>query len=254
MLNDFVLIKHMLDKELPYINIYPIGDLHLGTGNFNAAAFDRWKKIVMGDPYSKVVIIGDMLDNGLKNSKTNSFEASMQPHEQKEWLKRELLPLRSKILGAVQGNHEYRSNILTDSCPMYDVLAKLDLEDLYRPNMAFLKVNLGQRTIDRQCSYTIVLAHGASKNKTSTFGYAIDGMDIMVTGHIHQPNSAFPSKVVIDSKNEVVTMRDFTHITVPSFQSLGGYTLKAMYLPQSSTKFPVIRLDGKIKEVGVSWI
>lgn len=254
MLDDFQLIKHTLDTTLPYINIYPIGDLHIGSGEFGEESFNRWKKIVMSDPYSKIVIIGDMMDNGLKTSMTNSFEAKMQPFQQKQWLKEQLEPIKDKILGAVQGNHEYRSTIMADMYPLYDVMAKLDLEDLYRQNMGFVKINLGQRNSDRQCSYTLVLAHGSSKTKTEKFSYAIDGMDLLVTGHIHQPKSAFQSKIVIDSKNETVGMKDFVHITVPSFQKLGGYALRGMYMPQSSNIFPIIQLGGSRKEVQVSWI
>lgn len=252
-LDDYILIKHTLSKELPYINIYPIGDLHLGSGNFCLESFNKWKKLVSEDPYSKIVIVGDMIDNGLKTSKTNSFEASMQPFQQKKWLEEEFRPFADKIIGVVQGNHEYRSSIVADFCPLYDVMAKLDLEDLYRPNMAFIKVNLGERNADRQCSYTIMLTHGASKTKTNNFGYAVDGMDIMVTGHIHQPSNTFPAKIVIDSKNESVSLRSFTHVTVPSFQKLGGYALKGMFLPQSM-KIPIIRLDGTKKEVNNIWI
>lgn len=254
MFNDFTLIVHKLDWELPYINIYPIGDLHIGSGQFSRESWDRWKETVMKDEFGRVVIIGDMIDNGLKNSRTDSYHATMQPFDQKRWLTDELRPLKDKIIGAVTGNHELRSGILADVYPLYDVLAKLDLEHLYRMNMGFMKVNLGQRTSDRQCSYTIVLAHGGSKTKTEKFGYAIDGMDVLVTGHIHQPNSAFRSKIVIDTNNEVVRMQDFIHITVPSFQSMGGYALRGMYMPNSSTVFPVLRLDGKEKGVVVSWI
>lgn len=254
MLDDFILINHKLEEELPYINIYPLGDLHLGSGNFNHEAFDRWKKVVYNDPYAKIVLVGDLLDNGLKSSLTNSYQATVQPFEQKRWLADELKPLRHRILGAVQGNHELRSTIVADLYPLYDVMAKLDIEHLYRQNMGFMKINLGKRNADRQCSYTIVIAHGSSKTKTEKFSYAIDGMDALITGHIHQPKSAIQSKIVIDSKNEVVSMRDFVHMTVPSFQALGGYALRGMYMPQSSSAIPIIRLSGKVKELSVKWI
>lgn len=253
-LDDFKLLNIKLDWDLPYINVYPIGDLHVGSGHFSQESWDRWLNAVISDPYARVVIVGDMLDNGLKNSRTNSYEAKMQPFEQKQWLTNALRPIADKIIGATGGNHENRSTIMADVYPLYDVLAKLDLEYTYRHNMAFMKINLGTRRADRQCSYTMVLGHGASKTKAEKFSYAIDGMDIMVTGHIHQPNSAFRSKIIIDSKNEVVRMQDFVHITVPSFQKLGGYSLNAMYMSQSSTVFPVIRLSGEKKEVVVSWI
>ena len=208
----------------------------------------------MEDEYGKVVIVGDMIDNGLKTSRTNSYEATMQPFQQKQWLTNALRPIKDKIIGAVTGNHEIRSGVMADVYPLYDVLAKLDLEHLYRMNMAFLKINLGTRTTDRQCSYTMVLAHGGSKTKTEKFGYMVDGMDIFVTGHIHQPKSAFQSKIVIDSKNETVSMKDFIHVTIPSFQALGGYALRGLYMGQSSNVFPILRLDGETKAITTTWI
>ena len=70
----------------------------------------------------------------------------MQPFQQKKWLVEQFEPLKDKkILGANQGNHEYRTTIETGECPLYDVMNKLDIEDLYRQNMAFLKVNLGKK-------------------------------------------------------------------------------------------------------------
>jgi hypothetical protein len=177
----------------------------------------------------------------------------MRPREQKQALKEFLEPIAYKILGGTTGNHEYRSVNETDDCPLYDVMCKLDLEDLYRENMSFIKISLGQRTKDRQVTYTVVLGHGASKNKTANFSYSIDGMDVFVTGHTHQPANTFPSKIVIDCQNEQVRLQDFTHVTVPSFQQLGGYSLRGMYMPQGSSKFPVITLFGDSKGVDVLW-
>lgn len=254
MRKDFDLITHKLDSELPYINIYPIGDLHIGSPEFEEGVLKKWSDKVENDNRSKIVIVGDMVDNALKDSKTDAFKAKMRPQDQKRELQRVLEPFRDKILGAVGGNHEDRSMRASDSCPLYDVMCKLDLEDLYRENMAFIKVNLGQRTKDRQVSYSIVLAHGNSRNKTENFSYAIDGMDVFVTGHTHQPTNRFPAKIVIDAHNEVVRMVPFTHIVVPSMQRYGGYALKGMYMPQNNTKIPVITLMGDSKEVSEHWI
>lgn len=254
MKSDFELIVNKLGTDLDEINIYPLGDLHIGSSEFDERLWLEWKDRVLNDPKGYVVMVGDLVDNGLKNSKTNSYEALLRPREQKAWLADQLRPLKGKILGACRGNHENRSVNDTDDCPLYDVMAKLDIEDLYRENMAFLKINLGFRNKERQHSYTMVLAHGASRNKTETFGYAIDGMDILVTGHTHSAGTRFPSKIVIDSKNEIVKTSGFTHIVVPSFAKYGGYALRGMYLPQDSAKTPIITLSGKGKEVKITWV
>lgn len=248
------MIVHRLSTELDEINIYPLGDQHIGSETFSEEHWRKWKAVVENDPKGYIVIVGDLLDNGLKNSKSNTYEQTMRPREQKAWLTRELMSLKDKILGAVRGNHENRSVDGSDDCPLYDVMAKLDIEDLYRENMAFIKVNLGFRNKERQHSYMIVLGHGQGRGKTENFSYTVDGMDVLITGHTHQPTSRFPSKIVIDSKNEVVNLKGYTHITVPSFAVYGGYALKGMYLPQDSFKIPIITLSGNCKEVKVTWM
>lgn len=254
MREDFELIVHKLDWDLPHINIYPIGDLHIGSREFNEDVFYRWKQTVMDDPFGYVMVIGDIMDMATKTSVTNIYEATMTPYEQKKWVEKEFGDFKCKILGGIQGNHEYRANNLLGMCPMYDVFAKLDIEDIYRQNMAFIKINLGTRSTDRQVSYNFTLAHGQAKGRTKQFPYVIDGLDCMITGHFHTPEDNFRSKIVIDSKNEVVRMRDFIHVSVPSFTNYGGYAMKAMFIPQSGSKFPIIRLDGNEKNIGISWV
>ena len=252
MKKDYDLIVHKFSKDMPYLNLYPIGDMQVGSANFDEEGWHKWKKEVLADDKGYVVIVGDTINNGLKRSKSNVYDEVMRPREQKEWLVRELGSIGDKILGVVRGNHEERSSNETDNCPLYDVMAKLDLESLYRENMAFLKINLGSRTADRQCSYVIGLAHGKSKARTGYFAYMIDGMDVFVTGHIHTPSSTFPAKIVIDSHNETIRRVGFKHIIVPSLD-YGGYQLRDMYNIQDSNVFPIVHLGGERKEVSVTW-
>lgn len=252
--NNYDLIVHKLPRELDSVNVYPLGDLHIGSPDFDMKVWKRWKEMVKNDDKGYVVIVGDLMDNGLKDSRTNIYEATMTPMQQKEWLADELFEIRDKILGACPGNHELRSKVAVGICPLYDTLAKISLEHLYRQDMGFLKINVGERTETRQCSYTMVLTHGSSKAKTEKFSYTVDGMDVFVVGHIHQAGSRFPAKVCIDSKNEAVTIKGYVHLTVPSFQTFGGYAMRALYQPQDSNKFPVIELSGLRKEVNVHWV
>ena len=251
--NDFKLVQHKLPDTQPHVNVYPIGDLHVGSPNFNKKSFKRWKDAVTNDPYAKSVMVGDRLETGLQSSHTNSYDATLSPRQQKEFLLDEFAPLKDKVIGAVQGNHEHRSTIMVDSYPLFEVLDKLDIGHVYRKNMCFVKVNVGRRTTQRQCSYTLVLAHGGSSTKTKKFSYAIDGMDAFITGHIHSPDSAIPTKIVIDNNNGSVGFKDFVHLVVPSYQELGGYTLRGMYTPQSSKVIPVLRLSGTEKHMSVIW-
>lgn len=253
MKRDFDLEVRKLARDLDSVRIYPIGDVHIGSAEFDVFKWTQWKRKVLSDPNGLVIMVGDILDNTLKNSKGNCYENGMNPREAKEFLYEELLPLKDRIIGAVQGNHCYRSTQLTGDCPLYDVMCRLQIEDLYRENMLFLKLNVGEKSNKKQCSYTFAVAHGVSKNKTEQFGYALDGVDCFITGHTHDPTVKFPAKIVVDSHNECVRVVGFNHIVVPSFHGLGGYALKGMYLPKSNELSPIIGLSGRDKDLSVTW-
>lgn len=142
MKKDFDLIVRQLESDVESVRIYTLGDLHIGSQEFNMEKWVRWKKMILEDKDAYIIGNGDWVDNGLRNSKTSSYEAVMRPMEQKEWLKKELLELKDRFIGACRGNHEERSVKESDDCPMYDVMSKLDIEDLYRENMAVIKLSL----------------------------------------------------------------------------------------------------------------
>lgn len=251
--NDYDLIVHKFPEELEEMTIYPLGDVHIGSNEFDEELFDKWIKTVKDDPNGYVVIVGDVFDNTLKNSRGNSYDAKMRPREQKFFAVEKFRPIKDRILAIVDGNHEYRSVYATDDSPLYDTMCKLDLEHLFRENMAFVKINLGRKRSDRQWSYVLVATHGTTKTKREKFSYAIDGMDIFVTGHEHTPTNDFPMKLEVDVRNEVIREVELTTVVVPSFLKYGGYGMRGMYQPKSNKRFPRIILSGTEKEVSLLW-
>jgi len=235
------------------LNFYPVGDLHPESEQFNERLWYTWKKTVMEDEFGYWGYIGDMFDNALKKSKTNSYEQRMRPRDAKIWLTKELGDIRDKCFGGCDGNHEYRSVYECDDSPLYDVMSKLDLEDYHRPNACFMKIAVGEKSKDRQFAYTFVLQHGKSRGKVVNYSYAIDGMDVMITGHTHGAESGFPAKIVIDPYNEMVRQVPFKRVIVPSMLDFGGYAMRDMYMPQDNTIIPVVTLLGDKKKVEVSW-
>lgn len=253
MKDDYEMLVWKLPNNLSEMHLYPLGDMHCESEGFDEEAWANWKKVVFNDPIGYIVIVGDMFDVAIKGSKGNPAEAKHRLRDRKRWLAEELKPMKNRILGAVRGNHELRAMTAADDCPLYDVMCKLDIEDVYRENMAFIKVSLGQRKKDRQATYTIVLGHGDTDKKTEDFGATIDGMDVFITGHTHKPHDTFPAKLVIDPYNNVVREVGYVHLTVPSFQKLKGYALRGMYKPQDGSKIPMLTLSGKEKKVEVTW-
>ena len=140
MQNDFKLIVHKFDKD---ITIYPISDVHLGSLEHNKEEWEKFVEVLQSEPNSYVILGGDLLNNATKSSVSNVYEDVLRPMEQKEVMTKYLEPIKHKILCAVSGNHERRSKKEVDSDPIYDIMCKLNLEELYRENMAFMKIMIG---------------------------------------------------------------------------------------------------------------
>ena len=252
MISDFIVNVQDLGAELPHVNIYPIGDTQFGSAGFDDELYEKWKKRVLADELSRVVVIGDMINNGLKTSKTNSYKERVQPFGQREMLIREFRQLKDKIIGAVTGNHELRSVNLVDLCPLYDAMLFNGIEDCYRENLNATKITLGNQGGNKRVAYVLVLHHGLGGKRAEDIGYQIEGSDVIITGHIHQPKSLFPARLVVDPYNNIVRKVSFKHIVVPSFDT-AGYAIQGAYKTQSSNVIPIITLSGKEKNVKVTW-
>lgn len=233
--------------DVPYgvdIVIHPISDLHYGSPQFREK---EWKYFI--DTYANLpnhyfVIVGDMMNNGLKNSVTNVYEETCRPREQKKWLVEQLAPIKDKIICGVGGNHERRSLKDSDDDPLYDVFAKLDIEDRYRENISFCFVRFGgadyrDKAGKLRPTYTIAVTHGAgggkligsSANNAERFGSIIDGLDCIIVGHTHKPLTFPSAKLYVDVHNKQIKLKQFTVVTATSWLDYGGYPVQKMLTP-----------------------
>lgn len=261
MKSDFdMIVRHFPENN--DLTVYPISDLHIGAAEFRYDKWNAFKKQILTEPNSYITIGGDLMNNATRSSVSNIFEETMRPADQKKWLAQELEPLRDKILCAVSGNHERRSEKDADDNPLYDVLCKLDIEDRFRENIAFLKIQVGDTEKDgtRNPTYTIVVTHGAgggiltgaTVNRNERFGYVIDGMDCLIVGHTHKGALTKPQKINIDRHNNKVSFKDFAVISATSWLSFGGYAAQKMLLP-SSQDLQAVTLCGREKRLVTRW-
>lgn len=248
MLSDFTLIKHKFDNE-PKINVYPLGDVHIGSKECNMELLAKWRTIVENDPNGKVVIIGDMMNMGLKNSRSNVYEEILTPMQQKEVCYEFLKPIKDKILAGCSGNHEYRNVREVGTNPLYDVFCRLGIEDRYRENACFLKVTVGKCGKNPNI-YGVVLTHGKSKNKDLDWTYAVDGADLFISGHTHLGTHQPCGKIRIDLTHETVKSIGYQHIVVLPFQEYGSYAMRDKYKPTHLGQFQCIVFAGNEKRVG----
>ena len=248
MLGDFVLIQSKFE-ELEYLNIYPLGDVHIGSKEFDLKLFNQWVEMVKNDPNGAVVIIGDMMNMGLRNSKSNVYEENLSPMEQKELCYELLLPIADKIIGGCSGNHEYRAVKEVGMNPLYDVFCRLRIEDRYRENACFIKLTVGKQGKNPN-TYGVVLTHGSSKSKEEKWNYCVDGCDCFISGHTHTATHQPFGKIRMDLTHNKVKTVGYQHVVVMPFQRYGGYAVRGKYMPNHLGQFQRITFDGKSKRVG----
>lgn len=256
---DFDMIVHQFPAKMD-LHIHFIADVHLGAQEHMAKEWEDFCGRVLNDPNAYLILGGDLINNTTRNSVSNIFDETMRPREQKRVMTEMLAPLKDRILCALPGNHEGRSGKDADDDPMYDIMCKLDLEDLWRENIAFVKLRIGNQESsgDKNPTYMLVVMHGAgggiftgaAVNRNERFGYVLDGADALLVGHSHKPLVTQPGKIYIDKYNNKVSIKPFKVIVATSWLTFGGYAAKKMMLPASHAP-QVITLCGNEKKITV---
>lgn len=260
MLPDFeMIVKKFPEKE--DITIIPISDVHLGARECMEQQFIDFIDTIKGKPNVYVVLGGDLINNATRSSVSNIFEETMRPSDQKKCMAKILEPIADRILCAVGGNHERRSGKDADDDPMYDILCKIDREEVYRENIAFLKIKFGKEGNNKEYNpaYTLAVTHGNGGGALTSgavlrgerFGYAIEGMDALIMGHTHKPFVTTPGKIVIDPHNNMVTVKPFKVICMTSWLEWSGYPVQKMLLPTTHA-LQTLTLRGSKKEMAVT--
>lgn len=255
--SDFdVITKHVSTSG--QVKVYAVGDLHAGAIQANLKGWERFNQIILDDPKAYVIFLGDLMNNATKSSVSNPYEDIMRPRDQKIYLKEHLADLAKadRILAILPGNHENRSLKDADDSPLYDVAAKLDLEDIYRDNLAVIKLNVGTTRLN---TYMILATHGSGGGKLTgstvnnyeRFATSWEGIDIFYFGHSHKPFITKPNKISVDPIHNYVGQHDTIVTTGSSWLAYGGYPIRNLMSPahQADPDQPMVALfSGKQRD------
>lgn len=247
------------------VSIHPLFDAHIGSSEFKQQELKAYLDEVRKTENGYLVVGGDMMDMGLKHSVTSTYEQALRPSDQKRLCAELLEPLakEGRILCGCSGNHEARAIKEVDDDPLYDVFCNLDIADRYRSNACFVFVRIGgaDRNLagKQRPSYSVLVTHGAgggmyvgsSANRSERYGTAIDGLDLLITGHTHKPVSFPVAKLHIDPRNGKVSQKQFVCVTASSWLGYGGYPVRGMMPPAAYVR-QTIHLSGGCKKITVT--
>lgn len=246
----------VITREYPadwdYLNLYPISDVHLGSAECMEDKIERYISKIAQDDRAAVVLAGDIINNGLKSSKTNVYEEKYPPREQKRRAIELLRPIANKIITMVPGNHERRSAKESDTDITWDMCDALGVE--YVGDMAFIKISVGSKRNQKPATYSILVTHGAGGgaligsglNRSDKMQMAVEGLDIIISGHTHKPSKTPSARLVLDPYNNKVTVKNTLLFVCTGWLDYGGYPTQSM-MPPVAFYPDHIRLNGKSK-------
>ena len=234
MLNDLDVIVKTYPKSWDRIHLYALGDIHVGSAQFDEDSVRKKVKLIQDDPVGVVSLCGDLGDYGLKNSKTNVYQATMQPKEQQQFIFDLLSPIKDKIVSCVPGNHEERLTRETGIDPMLTIACRLGVEECYRENVAIVKLCFGLRAnkspaTKQQNTFIVLTTHGTTRNKNHKFNLCFEGVDACISGHVHQPSYSPHGKIRINGHTATAKHVAYKELVVDANLSPGGYSIKHEY-------------------------
>jgi predicted phosphodiesterase len=259
MLDNLELIKIGF-PERKNIILYPLGDVHLSSFCCQEEKFAQLIAKIASEENAYVVIIGDMLDNATKSAKVGTpWDNKLRPSEAKRLMANYLEPIRPKILGCTSGNHEAGRNKDVDDDPMYDICCKLDIEDRYRPSMAFIHLKFGAKNGGnlQNPAYNICITHGAgssiyvggSSAKGERFISATD-VDLLISGHTHKPADIPGARFKVNPSHGRVFVEPWRYVICSSWLDYTDYAAKAMLSPTANVEQKII-IHGSEKRIDV---
>lgn len=237
------IICHNIKMKGKPVVIWAVADVHLGSILHKEQEWASFCRSVIKEENNFVVLAGDMLDNTLKSSVGEVYDNTLRPAEQRRILTEQLKPLAAegRILAAIAGNHEYRSKKETDDEPLFDILARLGVEHIYRDGMAVVKIQMNDTEKDGKSNptYTLLVHHGAGGggttgaaiNKAEGFAAMYDGVDAFIFGHWHKPIVSNQTKICIDPHNKRVSEKPVKIIVASAWMNYGSYGLRGMMKP-----------------------
>lgn len=253
MFQETVPILFNCHKDQDVVEIYPVHDLHYGSEQFDLHRWTQLHDLIMEKPNRYVVWVGDLLEFSIPFNKHSDVLTQMYtPHEQKQYISALFKEMGNRTLAILDGNHEQRSFKTTGQYALYDCAAIAGIESQYRTAYAVIDVGVGEgahRMKERQLHYVLFATHRAKQLKSFGSADAIEGIDIFLYGHDHEPSDHPRGKLIYDARNHAVIFKSVECVNCGAFLTYGGYGAQAGYRPKSNKLYKIVLYGGDEKKI-----
>ena len=249
------IITKQFPKSFSYLNLYVLADVHFGDPACRETEFRDYLKQIENDERSAVLLAGDLINNGIKNSVTSVYAEKFPPSVQVEMMIDMLGRISDKIVAAVGGNHERRTIKECGIDPTAEILRGVGRPETYCGDSGIIKISVGEKPNGKQATYSIYLSHGcgggaalgSGVTKQDNYQFTIEGIDVSVTGHTHKPTKTPSGRRVFDPRNNILTQKNTLIYIATSWLNYDGYP-EQMQLKAAAFYPDHIVLSGKEKK------
>jgi len=195
------------ENEYDKIKLVPFGDVHFGAKECNIERAKKTIEWIISKPDARVILMGDLLNSSTKVSVgAGTFDETTSGQAQYDFMLEMLKPIKDKIYGALQGNHEERVRKETG----YDITKMLakDLGCKYYGFGCFTKLKVKDQ------NYIIYSTHGSSGatlpytkiKKALDMGKYIES-DVLLYAHVHSLQVHTQQYKSVNIRNKTVEKR-----------------------------------------------
>jgi len=250
------IVDYDLPSDWSHLYLVPLSDSHIGDPHFDEEKFTGYIDWIAERENALTFLNGDLLDAALLDSIGDTYDATMNPNQALKYAKQLLSPLKGKVLGVTEGNHEHRITRRT-SLDVSEMIAD-SLDAPYSAEGMYLRFRLGKGRNGKSVVYTAYLSHGTGGGRTA--GGKINALrrlneiclaDFYSIGHVHKIQLDQDVVFIPDHQNGNMIPFRRTYASSGAFLDYGGYGQRAMYSP-NRTGVPRVRFSGKAKDVHVS--
>jgi hypothetical protein len=224
--------EELIPVELPsswdYVVYRNIADIHRACNPFRKRTWHDLIKEIKDDPRQRIIGNGDWFHAALKQSKSDSYEATMTLDDELDAVAEEIEPVVDRIDALDDGNHEERTHKLDSLKPMKILADKLGIKDKYQGTSSVVKVTFGKKPNGKRNCAVIYAQHGfgggkrkgAVANMLEDLGNLYPLADVFFGGHMHLGMSFKDCLPYPDLQNNKNLMKVRTFVAT---SSLSGY-------------------------------
>ena len=246
-------IETKIKSDVAYV--LPIGDIHIGDKNVDYKLLQDTIEWVNANKNVYVIGMGDILNVATRGSKSSPFQQDMDLNEQVDFAIKLFKPIKSRIIGLLQGNHEKRIEEFCGYDPLIAICHALDTKYLKYSSVLSFVVDKGNGI-----AYTMYAHHttgggqtpGSKINRVNKLRNLVCNCDAYLGGHNHSLGVMSVMAGVVDTIHKSVNRKRQLLIDCGSYLSWDDAYAEQMMLEPVKLGSPRIRLDGKRRDIHCS--